>query len=363
MNEKLTEKVSFEFIRYANCWEDAELLLEGFALQPGEKVLSVASAGDNSFLLLVQDPGLVVAIDVNKIQLYLVELKKVCIENFDREEVIAFLGFKPSTEREKHFDLIKNKLSVAALEYWSSNMQMIREGLVNKGKFEKYFITFAGKILPFIHRKNRTAELFRTKSDTEQKTFYDQKWNSWRWRMLFRIFFSKRIMGKYGRDPEFLREVKFSVSDYILGKAGRHLQTKAAQDNFMLRFQLTGSFGDLLPPYLSVKYFEKIKANIGKLKIREGYAQDAMIEFGKFDAMNLSNIFEYMDKELFERTAHQLIEGSNPGARLAYWNLMVPRRISGVFQAEMKYRKESSKELTDRDRGFFYNQFIIDEKL
>ncbi|MFL5754490.1 MAG: DUF3419 family protein, partial [Bacteroidia bacterium] len=48
MKEQLTERVNFEFIRYANCWEDADVLLEGLAPKNGGRILSIASAGDNS---------------------------------------------------------------------------------------------------------------------------------------------------------------------------------------------------------------------------------------------------------------------------------------------------------------------------
>ena len=179
--------------------------------------------------------------------------------------------------------------------------------------------------------------------------------------MLFKIFFSKRVMGKYGRDPEFLREVKVSVGDYIFQKAGRHLQSVNAQDNFILRYNLTGSFGGLLPHYLKPENLKKIKANIDRLHILEGYAEDAVKAYGKFRYMNLSNIFEYMDSELFLKTARQLAEATESGGRLGYWNLMVPRRISEMITDKVEYQKEISIKLSEKDKGFFYNQFIIDQ--
>jgi S-adenosylmethionine-diacylglycerol 3-amino-3-carboxypropyl transferase len=363
MAKQLTDKVSFDFIRYANCWEDADILLEGLDQKPGGKLLSIGSAGDNSFSLLVSDPEAVVAIDVNRTQLFLVELKKLCITKMEREEFLSFMGFTHSAHRIATFNSIKNELSPGAREYFEKRIQFIEGGLVNRGKFEKYFQYFSGKVLPFIHGKKRKTELFRKKSEIEQGEFYEKKWNNWRWRMLFKFFFSKYMMGKYGRDPEFLKEVTVTVSDYIFKKAGRHLRSPAAQENFMLRFQLTGSFGGLLPHYLQAANYPAIKNNISRLHIREGYAEVGIKEFGKFNGMNLSNIFEYMNKELFSSTASSLLEGTVDGGRLGYWNLMVPRRISGTFPEKAKYQKELSIGLSDKDKGFFYNQFIIDQKL
>jgi S-adenosylmethionine-diacylglycerol 3-amino-3-carboxypropyl transferase len=360
MSDDLTKRVNFEIIRYANCWEDADILLEGLSPKAGSKILSIGSAGDNSFSLLATNPEFVVAVDVNKIQLYLIELKKTCIKNFNYEEVLQFLGFLPSEKREANFNSIKNELSTDARNYWEKNIQCIKDGVIYQGKFENYFCMFSGKILPWIHSKKTVKKLFLTKTQEEQTKFYNEKWNSWRWRLLFKIFFSKYVMGKFGRDPEFLKEVKVTVSEYIYKKAGNHLQTKEAQENFMLHFNLTGNFGTLLPNYLQKENFKIIKSNIGRLKIKDGYAQDAISEFGKFHCMNLSNIFEYMDQKLFSETAESLINGTEKGGKLAYWNLMVPRRISAIFPDKAEYEKEISLALSQKDKGFFYSQFIVD---
>ena len=49
MSKGIEERAKFDKIRYANCWEDPELLIEVFA--NGGKFISIASAGDNSLSL------------------------------------------------------------------------------------------------------------------------------------------------------------------------------------------------------------------------------------------------------------------------------------------------------------------------
>ena len=167
-------------------------------------------------------------------------------------------------------------------------------------------------------------------------------------------------MGKYGRDPEFMKEVNVSVSKTIYNKASVHLQSEAAQENFMLHYTLTGNFGTLLPHYIRKENFEMIKSNINCLVVKEGFAQEAVQEYGKFAAMNLSNIFEYMDKKTFAATAEALLKGMEKNGKLAYWNLKVPRKISAIYPEKVEYEKALSLALTAKDKGFFYNQFIID---
>lgn len=360
MEKQLTDRVNFEFIRYANCWEDADILLEGLNPKPQSKILSIGSAGDNSFSLLITNPELIVAVDINLVQLYLIELKKACIKHFSQEQTLAFLGFTNSTNRKQQFEIIQTELSEEAKAYWQTYFSLIEFGLIHQGKFEKYFQLFCKKILPWIHTKKTITELFREKSAQEQKAFYDKHWNTWRWRLLFKIFFSKYVMGKYGRDPEFLKQVNVNVGEFIFKKAEQQLQSKKAQRNFILHYNLTSSFGNNYPHYLRKENYDLIKKNINRLKIHKGYAEEAIKEYGQFDAMNLSNIFEYLDNETFSKVATDLINGSNPDAKLAYWNLMVPRKISTI-NTKANYQKEVSQNLSQKDKGFFYSQFIVDQ--
>ncbi len=361
MSDDLTDKVNFGIIRYANCWEDADILLEGLTPAEGSKILSIGSAGDNSFSLLTAKPDIVVAIDINKIQLHLIELKKAAIKKLNYEEALQFLGFSASEKRMELFECIKDEMSPQAVGYWEKNISLIHRGVIYAGKFEKYFQMFSQSILPRIHSKNTVAMLLSSKTKTEQEHFYKEKWNTWKWKLLFKIFFSKYIMGKFGRDPRFMKEVEVSVSQTIYNKAAAHLQSEEAQKNFMLHFSLTGNFGALLPHYMRKENFEIIKSNIDRLIIKQGFAQQAIEDYGKFGAMNLSNIFEYMDERTFASTAEALINGMEKNGKLAYWNLMVHRRVSELFPGKVQYEKELSLALSKRDKGFFYNQCIIEK--
>jgi len=359
--EDLTRRVNFDIIRYANCWEDADVLLAGLAPVPGSKILSIGSAGDNSFAFLTTDPEVVAAVDINPTQLFLIELKKVCIQNLEWEETLAFLGFSHSDGRVQCFHKLKSQLGSATRAYWESNLPMIAGGVIHQGKFEKYFQMFSSKILPWIHSRRVVHALFDRKAASAQAYFYQNQWNTWRWRLLFRIFFSKYVMGKYGRDPEFQKQVQGSVSQFIFKKAAAQLASVAAQDNYILRYTLTGSFDGLLPFYLQKAHYPLVRANLDRLHLKEGFAQTAISHYGKFHCMNLSDIFEYMDAELFRETARTLVAGTEDGGRLGYWNLMVPRRISQILPESAVYIEDESERLTAVDKGFFYNRFIVDQ--
>ncbi len=359
MSETLTERVDFQLIRYANCWEDADLLIQALEIKPTDRVLSIASAGDNSFSLLCANPEEVVAVDVNPIQLHLCELKKAAFELLTHSEFLALLGFSESNERLTLFEKIKNALPETSRTWWEANKEIVAQGIILQGKFEKYFAFFRRRLLPFIHSKKRIAELFAPKSEAAQIEFYNTAWNNWRWRLFFSIFFSRFVMGRYGRDPEFMNEVKVKVSEYIFGKAENHLKQVAAQKNLYLKHILTGQFGERLPHYARKENFDTIKQNIKRIHFICGYAEEA---HGVFQAFNLSNIFEYMPQSIAIETASKLADKASSGARFGFWNLMVPRTLAALNPEKFYWHKERSEQFTQTDNGFFYHRFLLEEK-
>lgn len=360
MKEQL-ENVKHDYIRYANCWEDADVLLQGLDIQPTDKVLSIASAGDNSFSLLSQNPERVVAVDINPVQLNLVELKKAAFKALNYEEFLCFLGFKTSTDRRELYEKVSEYLSEDQQLFWSGRLEEIEAGIIYAGKFEKYFKLFRTKILRLIHTKKRINQLFEEKTEEEQIKFFNNRWNNLRWRLLFKIFFSKFVMGRFGRDPAFLKEVEVPVSEFIFGQAKSHLSSVYAQDNFFLHFIMKGSFGDNLPHYARKENFDVIKLNIDKLTVSNGLAEEAFKEFNTFTKFNLSNIFEYMNPDLFLSVANNLIENGEPNARYAYWNLMVSRRMNEL-ENTLQSDEVLNQKLRTIDKGFFYMGINIDVK-
>lgn len=360
MSEQL-KNVSHDYIRYANCWEDADVLLEGLDIHSDDKILSICSAGDNSFSLLSKSPKLVVSVDINLPQLYITELKKHSFKAFNYDNFLGFLGFKECDNRLALYNDIKPLMSKEAVEFWDSRQEIIQEGIISSGKFEKYFKKFRTLVLPLVHTKKRINMLFKERSADQQGEFYRKKWNNWRWRIFFKLFFSKAIMGKFGRDPNFLNEVRVNVSQFILRKAEKHLSDVHCQKNYLLHFIMKGDFGDHLPHYARKENFKRIKGNIDRLELHHGVAEDAFKKYGNFSKFNLSNIFEYMNDRIFKEVANEIIENGSPGAKYVHWNLMVPRKLHEV-DGRITYNKSLTEKLIEVDRGFFYAQVICSQK-
>lgn len=348
-------------IRYANVWEDSELLVNSFSIQQNHKVISIASGGgDNSFATLLKDPELVVTVDVNPSQLYLTELKKEAIRVLDFDEFLSFIGFRDISqgERIKIFSKIKGELSAEARSFWERNSNIIRSGVVYSGKLERYLRRFAVRILPRVHNQTLVDQFFYPKIQSDQEAFYKGCWDTWRWRFIFKIYFSKFMLSRNKIGSRVPKKAYPNVSQTLLDKAQKYFSAASAGNNWMLHYSLYGEFGTNLPYYVQMPNYYMIKDRIDNLVIEKGQIKEIATKYGKFDRFNLSSIFEYMDDKTLQDTTGDLALMANPGSKFAYWNLFAPRYM---HKSNNHFIRLNKKEKRQNDKGFFYNDFIIDE--
>lgn len=214
-----------------------------------------------------------------------------------------------------------------------------------------------------IHRRKAIDELIREKSRQEQADYYDERWNNLRWRTLFRLFFGRLMLGKVGRDPEFMRYVEGSVGERLLSRVRHGLREVPTHSNPYLAYILNGNFGETLPRYLRLENFEAIRNGLDRLIIFHGPVEQAAAEqvADGFDGFNLSDIFEYIGGPSSRDLYGKLITTANSGAFLAYWNTLVARHCPDDFKDSVVSLDEKARELHARDRAFFYCDFVLDQ--
>jgi S-adenosylmethionine:diacylglycerol 3-amino-3-carboxypropyl transferase len=365
MRSEVAQHAAFSGIRYAQCWEDADILLEALNIQPGFTCLSIASAGDNTLALLSKRPRKVLAIDVNPAQLAALELRVAAFRELKHPEVLALIGSVESYGRKGLFNRCRKHLSSAARDYWDQRPELIEAGIGSAGRLESYFRIFRTRVLPLIHSRHGVARLLAKKPPLERLRFYQSEWNNFRWRMLFRIFFSRLMMGKLGRDPELFRYVQGEVAEPLLRRACYAMTELDPAINPYLYWIFKGQHWDgALPFALRAENFESIRAHLDRLEWRFCSLEEFLESSpGAFDAFNLSNIFEYISVESYERLLRLLVRAAKPNARLAYWNLLVPRSRPESLAALLKPLKQLSEGLFARDKAFFYRAFVVEEVL
>lgn len=361
MHSEAAERTDFSRIRYAQCWEDGDVLLAALEPGPGKHCLSIASAGDNALALLSRDPESVLAIDLSPAQLACLELRVAAYRELQHHELLALIGSTDSDRRPWLYRACRKHLSARTAEFWDQHTSLIVSGIGSAGKFEQYFATFRSRILPMVHSRSRVLELLRPKPVERRRRFYREQWNNLRWRLMFRLFFSRKVMGWLGRDPEFFRYVDCSVAERLLQRAEYALTELDPAQNPYIHWILTGRHDQVLPAALREENFELIRRNLDRLEWRCVSLEECLAEEKAFDCFNLSDIFEYMAPQNYEQLLRLLVSRARPGARLAYWNMLAPRRRPESLASVLRPLTELSDHLFRRDQAFFYSALVVEE--
>jgi S-adenosylmethionine:diacylglycerol 3-amino-3-carboxypropyl transferase len=363
MGSEVAARADFSGIRYAQCWEDADVLLEALAIQPGDVCLSIASAGDNALAMLSRAPARVIALDLSPAQLACVELRVAAYRELSHAEVLELMGSTPSKRRSTLYRRCRPLLSSEARSFWDAHAQEDTHGIGGAGKFERYFALFRERVLPLVHRGRTVHALLRGGTKQQRHDFYEAEWNTLRWRLLFSIFFSRFVMGRMGRDPSFFQYVEGSVADRILERTRHALTVLDPATNPYLQWILMGRHPTALPFALRPENFERIRANLDRLEWRCQSIEDFLAELGKdaVDRFNLSDMFEYMSLDNYGRLLEQLTVSGRRGGRLAYWNMLAPRSRPESMAHALRPLSDLASGLHLKDKAFFYSRFVVEE--
>ena len=225
---EIGKRADFSQLRYAQCWEDADLLLRALIPAPHHRLLSIASAGDNTLALLAQGVQRVVAVDLSVAQIAALELRVAAYRQLDYPSAMQLLGVheQSGAQRLDLYAACRPSLSPASQNFWDAHADDIQAGVTTQGRFERYLRTFSQRILPLIHSTQVRDALLQRRNLIGRCKFYTQEWDTWRWRWAFRIFFSRAVMGRLGRAPAFFRYSEGNVATSVL-----HLTRDALTDS------------------------------------------------------------------------------------------------------------------------------------
>src|SRR5215472_12142192 len=147
MPSEVTSRGNVSRVRYAQCWEDADILLEALRIRPGFTCLSIASAGDNALAMLSMKPRKVLAIDRNPAQIAALELRVAAFRELQYPELLALIGSVESRSRISLYRRCRKHLSLPARNYWDQCSKLIEAGIGSAGTLESYLRIFRTRVL------------------------------------------------------------------------------------------------------------------------------------------------------------------------------------------------------------------------
>jgi S-adenosylmethionine-diacylglycerol 3-amino-3-carboxypropyl transferase len=362
-------------ILYGQCWEDADVMLTALDVQPGETCLSIASAGDNTLSLLTCDPEQVIAVDTNPAQLHCLALRIAAYRSLEHGELLELIGSRASRRRESLYRRCRGLLAPAVREFWDAHRHVVAAGIGGCGRFERYFALFRRWVLPLIHSRPTVRQLLA--GGEGRREFYASRWDTWRWRVLFHLFFSRSMMGRFGRDASFFRYADGAVAPAIFDRVEHALKELDPAENPYLQWILTGLHPTMLPHALRREHFDIIRRRVDRVTLRCMSLQDLLRHRGAvpaarcrpIDRYNLSDIFEYVPAGEYQRMLSSIVAASRPEGRLAYWNMLVPRSCTMLERSgrrapsadRLRPLDALAESLHRTERAFFYSRLVVEE--
>ena len=340
-------------------WEDPESDRAALQIQPGDTVFTISSGGCNTLALLLENPGRIYALDINPCQSYLLELKCAAIRRLECDELHAFLGFRQSSNRVETFESLGDILSPPALEHWRERAAMIRAGIAQQGRYERFLRHFR-RLLRLLQGRSRIEGWFRCQTLEEQQEYFDTVWNTAQWRLLFRLAFNKLTLGQALSTGYFqFDDGAASLAEGFFHRATRAFREAPVASNYFLAQYLLGRYvtAEACPDYLRRENLSVVRERLDRI---EAVTADARLWLSdrpeaSIDAFSLSNICDLMSLEDTARTFEQVARAGRPGARICLRNLVVQRES---LHARIHLQSELSRRLIEQDRSFVYSRVL-----
>ena len=354
----------FNDILYAQCWEDPQMDRSAFRIRPGDTVFSITSGGCNALAFLADDPALVYALDLNPHQNFLLELKIAAFAALGYEQMLEFLGVRPSNRRRGLYAIVRDALHGESRTYWDSHQAAINAGIIHTGRYERY-MQMLRHILELVKGKKLIRDLFDAASGEERVRIYRERWDTPSWRIFTRFFLSRAVMSALFT-REFFRFVDgaFSFGDHFAALVERALTAGNLKGNYFASYILLGRYfdEDHLPPYLMRKNFRKIQARLGRIRIVTGDCGEFFrgMPEGSIGKFNFTNIFEWMSPAAFEKLLRETSRVATECAVITYRNLLVIRERPGALADVLVPDRDLARRLHERDRSFIYRNYVVE---
>jgi S-adenosylmethionine-diacylglycerol 3-amino-3-carboxypropyl transferase len=352
-------QVQLDQLLFGKSWEDPDCDRRALRISSADKVVAIASGGCNVFELLLDDPREIVAVDISPAQVYLVELKVAAIRRLDLHEYLSFIGIAPSTNRQSFYVDLRESLSREARDYWDYHSDLINLGIQESGRYEQFLRMFR-RLLRVLQGRRRIQGLFDQRTGS-QNSYFDTVWNTPQWRLIFRLFFNKRILAKRGLASDYFKfaDGASSFAESFFRRTEHALKRLPVGSNYFLQQYLLGEYL-VLPSYLQKDNYDLIRSRLDKIRLVVADLKHWLSSqpAASISCFSLSNICELMDEADTRLLFDEVVRTAVPGARICFRNLMVPReaRPSPSVASRIVKNDSLSKSLVENDRSFVYSK-------
>lgn len=334
-------------------WQDSAIVSAALRIQSDDDVLSVCGAGDNAFALAIDGARSITCVDPRVPQLALAELKLRSAEGMPVPGLHSVLGFDIGGNRVSLYHRVRERLSEGSRIYWGANEAVIREGIVHEGQLERQLRSFRQRVLPLIHRRRTIDGLLKLDDPAAQRTYFDRRWNSRRWRGMVKLFFGAAEMS--GRLSESDGPLQGPVAGVLLERAEQVMCGLSARSNPFLHWFLTGRYPDMETAQLYLS--SEGRAVLAKRGDRFRFVLDSVegvledCEPGSFSAFHYGSLFDELGPDSHARILALTVRAARPGARICSWSRSGDRWRPEALADRIDCDQALTTQLRARDRS------------
>jgi S-adenosylmethionine-diacylglycerol 3-amino-3-carboxypropyl transferase len=364
---------AFRGLVYAQIWEDPMVDMEALAIQPGNRIATIASGGCNVLSYLTKNPGEIVAVDLNTAHIALNRLKVAALHQLP--DYIHFRRFFADADTPTNLRTykahIRDHLDDTSRSYWEGRDLIGRRriGGFAKGVYRKGLLgTFIGlaHALAKLHSVD-PAILLQATSIEEQRRIFDKR---------FAPIFDRKFVRWLTDQPASLFGLGIPPAQFdalagdkrmddVLKERLQKLACGFDLDDNYFAWQAFGrGYGKQsnapLPPYLQQSNYDQIKERAGRIDIRHANLVEmlAQSEAESFDRYVLLDAQDWMDDAQLNHLWSEITRTARPGARVLFRTAaepsLLPGRVSEALLDLWDYRAEESLDFTRRDRSAIY---------
>lgn len=364
---------AFRGLVYAQIWEDPVVDMEALAIQPDNRIATIASGGCNVLSYLTTDPGEIVAVELNTAHIALNRLKVAALQKLpDYTHFRRFFADADTPTNLRTYKAhIRDHLDDTSRSYWEGRDLIGRRriGGFAKGVYRKGLLgTFIGlaHAVAKLHRVD-PAILLQATSIEEQRRIFDKR---------FAPIFDRKFVRWLTDQPASLFGLGIPPAQFdalagdkrMADVLKERLQKLACgfdlDDNYFAWQAFGRGYGKQsnapLPPYLQQSNYDHIKERAARIDIRHANLVEmlAQSEAESFDRYVLLDAQDWMDETQLNHLWSEITRTARPGARVLFRTAaepsLLPGRVSEALLNLWDYRAEESLDFTRRDRSAIY---------
>lgn len=351
---------------FAQVREDARA--EIAALDPGsdDSLVVVGSGGCTALSLIAAGAGEVTAVDVNRAQNHLIELKLAAVSALPRDETLSFLGATDAAARDRleKYARLRPMLTGSARSYWDARLPLVDAGVLGAGVTERFIRMLVAAMRVLVHSRSRLQRMLACESIEEQRALFDREWNTRRWRLFFALLLNRRVFRRTYDAAFFAHLEQPSFAEHFRRCAEHALTELPVRDNYFLHHMITGRYPaavEGVPPYLTTEGHAVVAERRERLTLVDGSMTDYLriLPDASVAGFSLSNICEWLAPHEVDALFAEVVRVAAPGATLCFRNFVGWTEVPPRFREVVREDRARGDELTKRDRSVVARRIAV----